>query len=203
MQVAGPGLGGLLAQALSAAWGLAVDAASFLVSAVCLWRLRLAPADEGARAAEPAAPLWTRVREGVDYLRRDRILRWFTVMGGVSNFGLTGYGALLVLFLVRDLGLSAAAVGVVMAVGSVGGLPRRRRGHPPVDPVRQRPRPACGCGVVAGPGALLLPLATPGRRHGVPRRRTCCSSGARWWRATSSAAPGATATCPRRWSPAR
>jgi MFS family permease len=165
MQVAGPGLGGLLAQVLSAAWGLAVDAVSFLVSAVCLARLRLRPADAveagPADAAEEVAPLWTRVREGVDYLRGDRTLRWFTVMGGVSNFGLTGYGALLVLFLVRDLGLSAAAVGVVMAVGSVGGFV----GAACATRLSTRfgsARALVWLGVVAGPGALLLPLATPG-----------------------------------------
>jgi hypothetical protein len=41
MQVAGPGLGGLLAQLVSAAAGLVLDAVSFLVSALCLTRIRL------------------------------------------------------------------------------------------------------------------------------------------------------------------
>lgn len=163
MQVAGPGLGGVLAQALSAAWGLAVDALSFLVSAACLGRLRLRPtsgaSDERDDGAE--AHLWTRVREGIDYLRGDRLLRWFTIMGGLSNFGLTGYGALLVLFLVRDLRLSPAAVGVVMAVGSVGGL----LGACCATRLSTRygsARVLLWLQVVAGPAALLLPLATPG-----------------------------------------
>jgi MFS family permease len=160
MQVAGPGLGGLLAQALSAAWGLAADAVSFLVSAGCLWRLRLQPADTSGPAEQPA-PLWARVREGVDYLRGDRLLSWFTVIGGVSNFGLTGYGALLVLFLVRDLELSPAGVGVVMAVGSVGGF----LGAGCATRLSGRwgsARALLWLQVVAGPAALLLPLATPG-----------------------------------------
>ena len=37
-----------------------------------------------------------------------RFLRFFTLQGGASNFALTGYAALLVLFLVRDLDLDPA-----------------------------------------------------------------------------------------------
>ena len=161
MQVAGPGVGGLLAHALSAAGGLLVDAVSFLVSAVCLLRLRL-PAAEPPRPDGPAvASLGMRIREGVDYLRHDRILRFFTVVGGISNFGLTGYGALLVLFLVREVHLGAGAVGLVMAVGSLGGVlgagiatwVSRRLGSA---------RALLTLQLLAGPPALLVPLGAPG-----------------------------------------
>jgi MFS family permease len=166
MQVAGPGVGGLLAQVASAAWGLLVDAASFAVSAVCLWRLRLRNPDDDDQDrreldAEEVAPLGTRIREGVDFIRRDSLLRYFTVMGGASNFGLTGYGALLVLFLVRDLQLSPALVGVVMATGSVGGF----IGAAAATRLSARlgsARALLWLQVVAGPTALLVPLATPG-----------------------------------------
>jgi MFS family permease len=159
MQVAGPGVGGLLAQLGSAALGLAVDAASFLVSAVCLARLRLPPAPPADTL--PVAPLRTRIREGVDYIRGDRLLRFFTVLGGVSNFGLTGYGALLVLFLVRELHLAPAAVGAVMATGSIGGF----LGAAVATRVSARlgsARALVWLQVLAGPTALLLPLATRG-----------------------------------------
>ena len=168
MQVAGPGLGGLLAQLLSAAWGLAADALSFLVSAACLLRLRLdrpdtEPAGDGP---DDGASLWTRIREGIDYIRHDRILRFFTLMGGASNFGLTGYGALLVLFLVRDVHLGQGAVGVVMAVGALGGVvgaavataTSRRLGSARTLMVLQ---------LLAGPPALLVPLGAPGPRLGA------------------------------------
>lgn len=118
--VAGPGLGGLLAQWVTAAAGIALDAVTFLWSAVCLWRIRLprtAPAPD--RVAEP---LLARIREGVDLVRRDRYIPWFVGIGGLSNFGLTGYGALIVLFLVRDLDLTEAGVGAVLAVAGGGGV---------------------------------------------------------------------------------
>ncbi len=100
MQVLGPGVAGLLLRTVAAATGLVLDAASFLVSALCLWRVR----PRSAPAPEPApTPLGEQIREGVRFVARDRNLRWLTVIGGLSNFGLTGYAALLVLYLVRDL----------------------------------------------------------------------------------------------------
>lgn len=161
MQVVGPGLGGLLAQLLSAVWGLLADAVSFLVSAVCLWRLRLEPSPSTRSPQETRQSLWTRIREGVDYIRHDRVLRFFTVLGGVSNFGLTGYSALLVLFLVREAHLGEGAVGVVMAVGAVGGVV----GAGIATRVSRRlgsARALLALQLLAGPPALLVPLGRPG-----------------------------------------
>lgn len=160
MQVAGPGLGGLLAQFASAAGGLFVDTASFVVSAVCLWRLRL-PAPEHTPEGSTVTPLHQRIREGVDYLRHDPLLRFFTIVGGVSNFGLTGCTTLLVLFLVREVHLSSGAVGVVLAVESVGGVV----GAMIATRVSRRlgsARALLALQVVAGPPALLTPLGSRG-----------------------------------------
>lgn len=120
MQVAGPGLAGLLAQLASAAVGIVLNVAGFCISALCLWRIRIDRSSQPDPG--PVEPLRARIAEGVRTVLRDRHLRVFTVIGGISNFGLTGYAALLVLFLVRDLRLSPPAVGLVLMVGSVGGL---------------------------------------------------------------------------------
>jgi len=159
MQIAGPGLGGLLAQWFSAAFGLLLDAASFLVSAVCLWRIR--PDRPAPTLSATPARLGARIREGIDFVRHDRYLPWFTAIGGLSNLGLTGFGALLVLFLVRDLDLDPSGVGIVMMAGSSGGLLGAL--------VAARISRRIGSGrastlLLLGSGmpALLLPLATPG-----------------------------------------
>lgn len=120
VQIAGPGLGGLLAQAFSAAYGLLIDAITFLVSACCLWRIR--PAHAAPPAPSPRTSLTAQIRQGIEFVRRDRYLRWLTMIGSISNFGLVGYQALLVLHLVRDLGLSGLGVGTVLALGAAGGL---------------------------------------------------------------------------------
>ncbi len=117
-QVVGPGLGGVLAQGLSAATGLIIDAASFLVSACCLSRLKI----DSTGAPQRHERLRSRVRVGMRFVARDRYLRWFTVLGGISNFGLTGLDTLLVLFLIRDAGLAPGVVGAVFMAGSAGGV---------------------------------------------------------------------------------
>jgi predicted MFS family arabinose efflux permease len=158
MQVVGPGVGGLVAQLGSALWGLLLDAGTFLVSAACLSRISVTGEREPAPAEQP---LRERIREGVDYLRHDRLLAFFTVVSGVSNFGLTGLSTLLVLFMVRDLGLSSAGVGVAMALGSVGGVVGAV--------VATRVSAATGSAralrwfqLLAGPPAFLVLLAGPG-----------------------------------------
>ena len=120
MQIAGPGLAGLLAQLVSAAAGIMVDVVGFLASALCLWRIKINRQQQPHTA--PVERLRARIAEGVRVVARDRYLRVFMVIGSVSNFGLTGYATLLVLFLVGDLGVSPGRLGLVLMIGSVGGL---------------------------------------------------------------------------------
>ncbi|WP_375489256.1 MFS transporter [uncultured Jatrophihabitans sp.] len=162
--VVGPSLGGWLAAVLGAATGVLADVASFVVSAVCLWRLpRHAP--RVARSAEPSRPavgsVVARAREGVRFVYADRLLRLFAVSGGISNFGLTGVNALLVLFLARTVGLHAATIGVLLALGSLGGVAG--------STVAGRLCAALGSAramrllaVVGAPAPLLLPFVGPG-----------------------------------------
>jgi MFS family permease len=159
MQVLGPGAGGVMAQSLSAAGGLALDALSFLVSALCLARIR--PSREPRSRDEAVEPLRTRIRAGVAYVSHDPHLRPLTLIGGVSNFGLTGFTTLLVLFMVDDLGLAPSAVGFVMMTGSVGGL----LGAAAARRVSQRfgsGRASTWLMLASGPTTLLLPIARPG-----------------------------------------
>lgn len=165
MQIAGPGAGGVLAQWVSAALGLAVDALSFLVSALCLWRIKPAYAAQPA-AATVTTSLGSRIREGVRFVSRDRYLRYLTLVGGMSNLGLVGYQTLLVLFLVRDLGVSAGTVGLVIALGSSGGLV----GAAIATRLSSRFGSARTSNLLlalGGPPALLVPLAGPGWRVGL------------------------------------
>ena len=158
--IAGPGLAGLLTQVISAASGLVVDAASYLVSAACLWRVRPAPRPPRPPEREP---LRHQVRVGVRIVLADRWLRWLSGLGGLSNLGLTGYQALLVLYLVRELRVPPSAVGVLLALGAVGGVLGAALGAP----VARRwgsGRASTWLLVLSGPPALLLPLAAPGPR---------------------------------------
>jgi MFS family permease len=119
-EVVGPGLGGLIAQVFGAVTGLLADAASFLISATCLLSIR---------TREPRVPVSARrtslrreIGEGLAFVARDPYLRVFTVFGAASNLGLIGYQAILVVFLVREVGVSPGAVGALVAAISLGAV---------------------------------------------------------------------------------
>jgi MFS family permease len=119
MDVAGPGVAGLIAQTVGAATGLLVDSVSYLVSALCLTRVR-------TREMRPAPAvrrgMRSEIAEGIRFVVRDPYLRTYASFAGLANLGLTGIQAVQTVFLVRTVGLRPGAVGVVFAVVSIGGL---------------------------------------------------------------------------------
>ena len=162
-QVAGPGLAGLLAGAFGAAAGLLADAASFAVSATCLLAVRRTGRPRPAAARRR---LRTEVAEGVRFVRTDPLLVRLALHGALSNLALVGYQVVLVVFLVRDLGLSSTSVGLLLAAGNAGGLV----GAALVQRLSHRlgsARALVLCKAGAGPCTLLVPLAAPGPRLGL------------------------------------
>jgi MFS family permease len=117
-RVAGPGTAGLIAQVVGPVGGVVVDVASFVVSALCLWRVRV---DEPRHHA-PRRRLRQEIGEGLRFVRREPLLRVTALFGCVSNLLLTGYQAVIVVFLVRTVGLAPATTGVLLAIGSLGGV---------------------------------------------------------------------------------
>jgi hypothetical protein len=123
--IGGRGLAGLAAEAIGAAPALLFNSASFLVSAACLLRIR--PPAKPAAPDPPAEPprrgrLHEQTWEGIRFVARDPYLRFFTIYAAVSNLAYAGNLALVVVFLVRVVGLSSAAVGVLTATSGLGGL---------------------------------------------------------------------------------
>jgi MFS family permease len=112
-QIAGPSLGGVLVQLISAPLTLAADAASFLVSAVCVWRVKLREEATTDRKA-----LWHEVREGLRWLRGEPVLFRLTVSIGLANLAWFGVQAIIVVYATRDLGLTPAMLGA--AIGLIG-----------------------------------------------------------------------------------
>jgi MFS family permease len=129
--VAGPPLGGVLVQTLTAPVAVLVDAASFLASAALIWRIRL-PAKEtkpeiseaDAEERDPAAPSVRReLKQGWHFVIHDPIMRASLAGTTTINFFtfLTGT-SLIVLFATRALGLSAAIIGAALGAGAIGSL---------------------------------------------------------------------------------
>jgi predicted MFS family arabinose efflux permease len=103
------------------------------------------------------------VLEGLRFAWRDPYLRAMTAFSSLGNLALTGVDALLVVFLVRTVGLSSAAAGLVMASLGVGGV----LGALVARPLGRRLGTARAMLIAVPIGqcfALLLPLADTGLR---------------------------------------
>ncbi len=158
-QVAGPSLAGLLAQLAGAVSGLIADALSFLVSTVYLARIHAQ--DTPTRSDRRPTPLRSQIADGLRFVRADSYLRVLTVFGAASNLALTGYQAILVVFLIRDVGVSPGVVGLLLSGMSVGGV----LGAAGAGVLARRFGTAHGMLIselAAAPFALLIPLTKPG-----------------------------------------
>ncbi|GIJ65296.1 MFS transporter [Virgisporangium ochraceum] len=116
--VGGPGLGGLLLQAVGAAGAVVVDVVSFLVSAFTLTLIR--------SPEPPVSPKGGSVRaelvEGLRYTFGRPFTRAVLGAGVIGNFVFGGYNAVVVVFLYETVGLTEAAVGVLLGVGAAGAV---------------------------------------------------------------------------------
>lgn len=120
-EVAGPGLGGVLVQLLSAPLALLADALSYAVSVVTLLAIRT-PEPAPQRRGAGQSRLWHEIREGLGTVWQSAILRSIAVMSGLWNllFGIAD--TVFLLYAVRELRLGAGTLGAIFAVGAAGGL---------------------------------------------------------------------------------
>ena len=117
-EIAGPGLAGWLIHVSTAPLAIAVDAASYVASALFLGRIR-AQEPPPARL-EAGSRLWDEIWVGVGAVFGDPRLR--ALAGGKGLLGLFNamLEAVFFLFIARDLGVGPGLLGLVFAVGSVG-----------------------------------------------------------------------------------
>jgi MFS family permease len=155
--VAGPGAAGLIAEAVGAVCGVLANAISFAVSAACLSSIRVR---EPERVVKPRR-LRHEIAEGIGIVVRDPLLRVNTVFGCLSNLTLVGYQAILVVFLVRVVGLSSGATGLLIALTSLGGVAGAFLARPAARWLGTA-RTTLLSKVVFVPAGLLIPLAAKG-----------------------------------------
>lgn len=114
--VAGPGVGGVLVQLVSAPLTVLVDALSFVASALLLRSVAVEEPDGDPAPARGYA--WA----GLRFVRRTPALLAKFVAGAAINFCYSVYFTLLFLFAARELGLSAGVIGLMISVGAAGAL---------------------------------------------------------------------------------
>jgi len=114
----GPGLGGLLAKAMSAAWLPLAATFGYLISAFAIWRI---PADEPPPRAHDSHFI-REIREGITFVFGNMYIRPVVLATTAANlFGSIAYTMMPVLLL-RELGLGPAAFGLMVTISSVGGI---------------------------------------------------------------------------------
>ena len=122
-QLAGPGLAGLLVEAVKAPGAVLVDAISFL-------RLGALPASGSRpRSARRRAPSGRRgpgmkqeVKEGLRWVFGNRYLRWIAACTATFNFFGNIIFAIYLVYAVRELELRPGVIGLVFAVSNIGYL---------------------------------------------------------------------------------
>jgi MFS family permease len=113
--VGGQGIAGVLVAAFTAPFALVADAASFLASAAFL--RRISPAEPEPVAAGPG-----QVAAGVRFIARTPIMR--AALGASATLNLFNFvfWAIFILYATRTLGVGPAELGLVLAVGAIGGV---------------------------------------------------------------------------------
>lgn len=118
-RVAGPGITGVLLRVLGAPLLVSFDAVSYLLSALFIGGIKRV--DTVPDRAE-RRKLRTEIAEGLAFVVRHPLLRRIVSCTGIFNLFSAMTTALLVLFVLRTLGLSASTLGFVFSVGAVGGI---------------------------------------------------------------------------------
>lgn len=115
-RVAGPSLGGLLVQLITAPIAIAVDALSFVASAVAVILVR---AEETLPPRAERRSIWTEIGEGMSVAFHNRFIRTVITMSLLFNFAITLGETVFILYVTRELGLDAALLGTVYTVGGL------------------------------------------------------------------------------------
>jgi MFS family permease len=157
--IVGPSIAGVLSTAIGPGPTLAIDAASFGLSALGLFLVRRplrAPLDR------PAARMVDDIREGIQFIARHPVLRVVIGFWGVSTIFIAPMITALVFRVTRDLAESAAILGVVITaygVGTIFGslLATRLGHHSPAGAVMLAGELAMGAGLVGIAVAPSLP----------------------------------------------
>jgi predicted MFS family arabinose efflux permease len=154
--IAGPSLGGVLVQSLTAPIAITFDAVSFVISALFLWRIR-APEPPLAPAAERRS-VWAEIGEGLRFVYGNPVLRPLAETIAAHFFFVSMISAMFILYATRELRIESLLLGLIFASLGPGFL----LGALAASRVPKRfglGRAMIGATLVNALAALLIPLA--------------------------------------------
>ena len=119
-EVGGPALAGVLVQTLTAPFAIAINAATYLVSALLLGTITTR--EEISNAPQSRPTLISDLRVGFGAMSHNPLVRPLILMAIASPLFGGVFSALYVIFVIKTLGLSPALMGMTVAVGGIGSL---------------------------------------------------------------------------------
>lgn len=127
-EIGGPAVGGVLVQILTAPLAVLVDAATFLVSAFSVAAISPEVSTRIAISTQTTdIQRWRRflaeIRDGFRIVTGTPVLRAIAVEATINRFFGSFFAVLYSIYVVRDLGLSPAVLGMLIACGGIGALP--------------------------------------------------------------------------------
>ena len=111
-QVAGPSLGGILVQILTAPIAMLWDAVGFIVSALFIATIR---SHEAPRSRETERSVWHAITDGLRWVRSQPIVFRCITAIALANIEWFAVQGVLVVYATRELGLSPALLGIALA----------------------------------------------------------------------------------------
>ena len=155
-EAGGPGVAGLLVQFISAPGAIAIDAISFLVSAILLRRIET---PEPPIATQTSRGVRHDVESGLRALLGHRLLRPIVLASIVDSIFLKAIAAIFVLYATRELEISPVMLGVILAVGGIGAIPGALLSAPAARRFGVGPT-IIGGWLIGAATWLLIPLAS-------------------------------------------
>jgi MFS family permease len=116
----GPGISGLLVQAISAPGAVVIDVLSYLISATLLKRIE---APEPAQPGPSSLGVRQEIAAGLHTLLGHPLLRPIVLGSMLESVALKAIAAIFVLYATRQLGIGPLALGLVLAAGGLGAIP--------------------------------------------------------------------------------
>jgi len=120
-QIAGPGIAGALVQLVTAPMAIALDALSYIASVISLLFIHVAEPPP-QRGSDRARSIWSELREGLDVVVGNPLLRSIAGCTATSNLFGNAMQAVYVLYVTRELGLQPATIGLIFAMSGPGAL---------------------------------------------------------------------------------
>jgi MFS family permease len=159
--VAGRAVAGALIYWIQAPLALLVDATSYLASALLVLAIRRPEAISAVPRPEAHGSFWRDAWDGLVATFGDGTIRLIAASSATVNLGLSIVNTVYLLYAYEVLGLNAAEIGLILAIGGAGSV----LGAMAVYPVSSRvgEGPAMASAVLVGfTSYLLLPLAQSG-----------------------------------------